>query len=232
VFRQLLGLSRREAREQGRVVRIQEATDRGWWGVLAYDRKVVELRGVPCPGEPDLETQTLRVCQAVVRFPWLSLGTTAERNMGAFRRPGGHPRTSPELERLPCAIAGDSNVEASGQQKGSKRSKSSLSNRAEVSPKSSQARMNRAIARRSSPTVVSVEQACHAGGRGFESRRSRLQTSLHMRMFRCLLRRVRAIGGQQTGSTFGSGNRSCSWRSTCKLASSVVSLAKAGSNWL
>ncbi|MEO8290136.1 MAG: hypothetical protein ABI649_03970, partial [Gaiellaceae bacterium] len=30
-------------------------------------------------------------------------------------------------------------------------------------------RMNRAIARQSSPIVVSVEQACHAGGRGFES---------------------------------------------------------------
>jgi hypothetical protein len=28
-FSQLLGLSRREAREQGRIVRIQEATDRG-----------------------------------------------------------------------------------------------------------------------------------------------------------------------------------------------------------
>jgi hypothetical protein len=33
--------------------------------------------------------------------------------------------------------------------------------------------MNRAIARQSSPIVVSLEQACHAGGRGFESRRSR-----------------------------------------------------------
>ncbi len=38
---------------------------------------------------------------------------------------------------------------------------------------SPQSRMNRAIARQSSPIVVSVEQACHAGGRGFESRRSR-----------------------------------------------------------
>ena len=33
--------------------------------------------------------------------------------------------------------------------------------------------MNRAIARQSSPIVASREQACHAGGRGFESRRSR-----------------------------------------------------------
>src|SRR5215208_3848166 len=35
-------------------------------------------------------------------------------------------------------------------------------------------RMNRAIAGPSSSTVVSLEAACHAGGRGFESRRSRL----------------------------------------------------------
>jgi hypothetical protein len=34
--------------------------------------------------------------------------------------------------------------------------------------------MNRAIARQSSPIVASLEHACHAGGRGFESRRSRL----------------------------------------------------------
>jgi len=34
-------------------------------------------------------------------------------------------------------------------------------------------RMNRAIRRQWSPTVVSLEGACHAGGRGFESRRSR-----------------------------------------------------------
>jgi hypothetical protein len=40
-----------------------------------------------------------------------------------------------------------------------------------------QSRMNRAIARPSSPIVVSVEQACHAGGRGFESRRSRIRST-------------------------------------------------------
>ena len=34
-------------------------------------------------------------------------------------------------------------------------------------------RMNRAITRSTSPTVVFAAAACHAGGRGFESRRSR-----------------------------------------------------------
>jgi hypothetical protein len=39
--------------------------------------------------------------------------------------------------------------------------------------RSPQGRINRAITRPSSSIVVSLEQACHAGGRGFESRRSR-----------------------------------------------------------
>jgi hypothetical protein len=47
--------------------------------------------------------------------------------------------------------------------------------------------MNRAIARQSSPIVVSVEQACHAGGRGFESRRSRRSTRPSTRRERPLL---------------------------------------------
>jgi hypothetical protein len=62
---------------------------------------------------------------------------------------------------------------ALGQQKGSKRSKSSLCNLVQISRQRPQSRMNRAIARQSSPIVVFVEHACHAGGRGFESRRSR-----------------------------------------------------------
>jgi len=61
----------------------------------------------------------------------------------------------------------------SGLQKGSERSKSEPGNRAQISAKGSQTSMSRAIARQSSPIVVSVELACHAGGRGFESRRSR-----------------------------------------------------------
>ena len=39
-----------------------------------------------------------------------------------------------------------------------------------------QTRINRVIARQSSPIVVSLEVACHARGRGFESRRSRRKT--------------------------------------------------------
>ncbi|MEO5575579.1 MAG: hypothetical protein ABIR67_05785 [Gaiellaceae bacterium] len=42
--------------------------------------------------------------------------------------------------------------------------------------RSPQGCINRAIACPSSPIVVSVEQACHAGGRGFDSRRSRSET--------------------------------------------------------
>jgi hypothetical protein len=44
--------------------------------------------------------------------------------------------------------------------------------------------------------------ACHAGGRGFESRRSRLSVSPAHRRFSCLSRRIRRDRGQQTGSKF------------------------------
>ncbi len=59
---------------------------------------------------------------------------------------------------------------------------------------------NEAVQRTSSPRVVVSDSACHAGGRGFESRRSRKQ-SLQIRMFRhraCL--KCRCLG-QQTSPT-------------------------------
>ena len=43
--------------------------------------------------------------------------------------------------------------------------------------------MDRAIAPPSSSTVVSLEVACHAGGRGFESRRSRFRKAPRERGF-------------------------------------------------
>src|SRR6266508_1574627 len=50
-------------------------------------------------------------------------------------------------------------------------------------------RMNRTIARQASPIVVSVEQACHAGGRAFESRRSRPRKFLQIDRLCCLVGR-------------------------------------------
>ncbi len=55
------------------------------------------------------------------------------------------------------------------------RPKSSLGNRMRIRRQGPQRLMNRALAS-SSPIVVSAEQVCHAGGRGFESCRSRLES--------------------------------------------------------
>jgi hypothetical protein len=60
-----------------------------------------------------------------------------------------------------------------GQQTGSKRLKAASLNHAESNDENPKNRINRAIPRSSSPIVVTLELACHAGGRGFESRRSR-----------------------------------------------------------
>jgi hypothetical protein len=68
-----------------------------------------------------------------------------------------------------------------------------------------QTRINRAIARQSSPIVASLEQACHAGGRGFESRRSRLKIPANRHI-------VLPVGRQ----FWPSGQQTNSWASGCR----------------
>jgi hypothetical protein len=79
------------------------------------------------------------------------------------------------------------------QQKGSKRLKSNLRKHVQIRPNGPQTRLNRAIARLSSSIVVTAEQACHAGGRGFESRRSRLSKFLLTRLPRLVVADLRAL---------------------------------------
>jgi hypothetical protein len=85
--------------------------------------------------------------------------------------------------------------------------------------------MNRAIARRSSPIVGSVEQACHAGGRGFESRRSRRKTSCKSGSFVASAgvndRRFCAGLPQPISPTRSPASRP---KNSCKRACSVASL--------
>ena len=45
--------------------------------------------------------------------------------------------------------------------------------------------------------------ACHAGGRGFESRRSRLLKCLQVGILRCLLRRIFSRGGPNVSQRLG-----------------------------
>jgi hypothetical protein len=51
------------------------------------------------------------------------------------------------------------------------------------------------VQRSTSPSVVVPDSACHAGGRGFESRRSRLSKCLQISRTRCLVRREISLRG-------------------------------------
>jgi hypothetical protein len=58
---------------------------------------------------------------------------------------------------------------------------------------------NEGVQRRSSSDVVVPDSACHAGGRGFESRRSRLSKCLQTGTFCCLIRRLHRARGRIPG---------------------------------
>jgi hypothetical protein len=91
-----------------------------------------------------------------------------------------------------------------GQQTGSKRHGAAYPATREPPPRAEEPHEQSSA----SPIVVylaTLEVACHAGGRGFESRRSRLRYLPGNRFFCCLNWRTRRALGQQTGSTSGLG---------------------------
>jgi hypothetical protein len=81
---------------------------------------------------------------------------------------------------------------------------------AEVTPRR-QVPANDLVRRSSSPSVVVPESACHAGGRGFESRRSRASKCLQIGACCCLLRRPSCSSWPTRGPLLRQKN-------TCKMA--------------
>ena len=86
---------------------------------------------------------------------------------------------------------------------------------------------NRANMRRSSPIVVTAEVTCHAGGRGFESRRSRLKKWLQMSRL-CFLLEART--GPSVAQTWPAilEQRSLQIGYFCRHACSTVARTQAG----
>jgi len=138
-----------------------------------------------------------------LRRPWRARGFPPRRlngKEGVARPPGNGPFE--HESNAPTALP----TRQPGQQTGSKRLKSASLNHAGSIAERSETRMNRAIARPSSPIVVTLELACHAGGRGFESRRSRRKHPAN-RHLRCQCRRKRLPVSRWPPGLFRMGNQ-------------------------
>ena len=131
--------------------------------------------GWPSPGHPARGTPSEHQPNTL-RYPWAprrppeSLGFAPIQGPEGLEGTGCHHRStlvmkgSTRLERCSAGSNRAANVR--------NHPRATVWNELAEHPKSS---MNKAIARHSSPLAVLVASACHAGGRGFESRRSRFR---------------------------------------------------------